>query len=192
MYQTHLMTTQLEPHKRLFGLAQLHVATPYNRIWPFQVLLGLCMGLAMPAVSATAMATVERNQSGIASGVINAGRQVGGSLGIAVLGTVAALLTRSEWQHQLALLPPAGQAKAAHLMSLVVGGQGRAVAAAAGRPAELAGLESFVYGLRDALLTSSVLALAAAAVAFAGLRHPRSNRHELDIPEAALPSARAA
>jgi EmrB/QacA subfamily drug resistance transporter len=169
----------------LFGLAQLDVATPYDRIWPFQVLLGMGMGLAMPAVSATAMAAVERNQSGIASGVINAGRQVGGALGIAVLGTVAAILTRSQWQQQLALLSPAGQAKAAHLTSLVVGGQGTAVAAIAGRPAELAGLESFVYGLRYALLISSVLALAAAGVAFAGLRHSRSSPQELELPEAA-------
>jgi EmrB/QacA subfamily drug resistance transporter len=175
----------------LFGLAQLHVATPYDRIWPFQVLLGLGMGLAMPAVSATAMAAVERNQSGIASGVINAGRQVGGSLGIAVLGTVAALLTRSDWQQQLALLPPASHAKAVHLASLVVGGQGSAVAGLAGRSAELAGLESFVYGLRGALLTSSVLALVAAAVAFAGLRHSRAGLHELEIP-AAEASAHAA
>jgi EmrB/QacA subfamily drug resistance transporter len=175
----------------LFGLAQLDVATPYNRIWPFQVLLGLGMGLAMPAVTATAMAAVERNQSGISSGVINAGRQVGGSLGIAVLGTVAAMLTRSEWQHQLELLPAADQANAAHLAPLVVGGQGSAIATVAGRPTELAGLEAFVSGLQGALLISSILALAAAAVAFAGLRRPRSSIHELDVPEAAA-AARAA
>jgi EmrB/QacA subfamily drug resistance transporter len=166
----------------LFGLAQLHVATPYDRIWPFQMLLGMGMGLAMPAVNATAMATVEGNQSGIASGVINAGRQVGGALGIAVLGSVAGMLTRSEWQHQLTLLPPS--AKAAHLTSLVVGGQGRAIAAVGGRHAELAGLESFVYGVRYALLISSFLALGAAVVAFAGLRSAPSSLHELDVHEA--------
>jgi EmrB/QacA subfamily drug resistance transporter len=159
----------------LFGLAQLHVATPYDRIWPFQVLLGMGMGLAMPAVSATAMAAVDGTQSGIASGVINAGRQVGGALGIAVLGSVAAMLTRSEWQRQLAALPAPGEAKAAHLTSLVVGGQGRVVAAVAGRRAEVAGLESFVYGVRYALLISSILALGAAVVAFAGLRGARSS-----------------
>ena len=174
----------------LFGLAQLHAASSYDRIWPFQVLLGLGMGLAMPAVGATAMATVPADQSGIASGIINAGRQVGGSLGIAVLGTVSALLARSEWQHQLALLPPASQSKAAHLTSLVVGGQGSAVAAVAGRSAELAGLTSFVDGLRGALLTSSVLALVAAAVAFGGLRRSRPSAPELVLE--AAPTARAA
>jgi EmrB/QacA subfamily drug resistance transporter len=154
----------------LFGLSQIHVTTSYNAIWPFQVLLGLGMGLVMPAVAAAGMAAVDPEQSGIASGVINASRQVGGALGIAVLGSIAATITRSDWQQQLSQLPPATHAKAAHLTALVVGGQGRPIAAAAGRPAELAALASFVDGTRGALLTSSALALIASAVAFAGLR----------------------
>jgi EmrB/QacA subfamily drug resistance transporter len=189
--RTQMTTGMLMLAGGLLGLAQLEVATPYDRIWPFQVLLGVGMGLAMPAVSATAMAAVERNQAGIASGVVNAGRQVGGALGIAVLGTVAAILTRSDWQQHLALLPSADQAKAAPLTSLVVGGQGSAVAAVAGRQAELAALESFVYGLRYALLTSAILALGAAGVAFAGLRHTRTSANDVAVPEA-VPSARTA
>ena len=108
-----------------------------------------------------------------------------------VIGTVAALFARSQWHQQLALLPAASQAKAAHLSSLVVGGQGRAIAAVAGRSTELAALTSFVDGLRGALLTSSVLALVAAGVAFVGLRRTRPTAQELEVPEAA-PAARAA
>jgi hypothetical protein len=154
----------------LFGLAQIQVTTSYNAIWPFQVLLGIGMGLVMPAVAAAGMAAVDGEQSGIASGVINASRQVGGALGVAVLGTIAATITRTDWQQQLSQLPAATQAKAGHLTALVVGGQGTPIAAAAGRPAELAALASFVDGTRGALLTSSGLALIASAVAFAGLR----------------------
>jgi EmrB/QacA subfamily drug resistance transporter len=189
--RVQLTTGMLMLAAGLLGLAQVHVASPYDRIWPFQVLLGLGMGLAMPAVGAIAMATVPADQSGIASGVINAGRQVGGSLGIAVLGTLAAVLARSQWQHQIALLPLASHAKAAHLTSLVVGGQGRALAAVAGRPAELAGLASFVDGLRGALLASAALALVAAAVAFFGLRRARPDAQELAVPQA-VPTPRAA
>jgi EmrB/QacA subfamily drug resistance transporter len=158
----------------LFGLAQIHVTSSYNMIWPFQVLLGLGMGLAMPAVAAVGMAAVEADQSGIASGVINASRQVGGALGIAVLGSIAATITRTDWQHQLSQLPPATHARAAHLTTLVLGGQGQPIAAAAGRPAEFAALTAFVDGARGALLTSSVLALVASGVAAAGLRRRRS------------------
>jgi EmrB/QacA subfamily drug resistance transporter len=154
----------------LFGLAQIQVTTSYTAIWPFQVLLGLGMGLVMPAVAAAGMAAVAAEQSGVASGVINASRQVGGALGIAVLGSIAATITRTDWHQQLSQLPAATQAKAGHLTALVVGGQGPPIAAAAGRPAELAALASFVDGTRGALLTSSALVLIASAVAFAGLR----------------------
>ena len=154
----------------LFGLAQIQVTTSYTAIWPFQVLLGLGMGLVMPAVAAAGMAAVAAEQSGVASGVINASRQVGGALGIAVLGSIAATITRTDWHQQLSQLPAATQAKAGHLTALVVGGQGPPIAAAAGRPAELAALASFVDGTRGALLTSSALVLIASAVAFGGLR----------------------
>jgi MFS family permease len=71
----------------LFGLSFVDVGTSYNAIWPFQMLMGAGMALTMPAVSATGMAAVDRTKAGIASGVINASRQVGGALGIAVLGS---------------------------------------------------------------------------------------------------------
>jgi EmrB/QacA subfamily drug resistance transporter len=157
----------------LFGLAQIHVTTSYNMIWPFQLLLGLGMGLAMPAVAAAGMAAVDPDQAGIASGVINASRQVGGALGIAVLGSIAATITRTDWQQRLSQLPAATHAKAAPLTTLVLGGQGKPIAAAAGHPAEIAALTAFVDGTRGALLTSSALALVASAVAAAGLRRRR-------------------
>ena len=56
----------------MFGLSHIQVASSYNAIWPFYVLVGAGMALTMPAVSATGMAAVDRDRSGIASGVINA------------------------------------------------------------------------------------------------------------------------
>jgi MFS transporter, DHA2 family, multidrug resistance protein len=128
------------------------------------------MGLAMPALTATGMAAVDRDRSGIASGVINANRQVGGALGIAVLGSVGTTLARNDWQHQLALLAPATRAKAEQLTALVLGGQGKAIGALAGPQAQAAALASFVHGVRGAMLVGSALTLLAAAVAFLGLR----------------------
>jgi EmrB/QacA subfamily drug resistance transporter len=152
----------------LLGLAQVHVASPYDTIWPFLVLLGLGMGLTIPAVSAAGMAAVDGDQSGIASGVINSARRVGGALGIAVLGSIAATLARADWHRQLSLLPPATRAKASHLTRLVLDGQGKVIGGLAGRPAQEAALESFVHGLRGALLASSALTLIASAVALVG------------------------
>lgn len=154
----------------LFGLSHIQVASSYNAIWPFYVVIGAGMGLAMPAVSATGMAAVDRDRSGIASGVINANRQVGGALGIAVLGSIAATLARNDWQDKLALLAPAARGQAEQLTGLVLGGQGKAIAALAGPQAQAAALESFVHGVRGAMVVGSALTLLAAAVAFFGLR----------------------
>jgi EmrB/QacA subfamily drug resistance transporter len=170
----------------LLGLAQIHVASSYNTIWPFLLLLGLGLGLAMPAVSAAGMGAVDRDHAGIAAGVVNASRQVGGALGVAVLGSIAATFARADWHQQQSLLAPATHAKA-HLTTLVVGGQGRLIGTLAGRPAEEAALGSFMHGLRVALLTSSAVALMASVVALVGLR-----RRQPDIPvRAVAPPTRA-
>ena len=108
------------------------------------------------------MAAVDADQSGIASGVINASRQIGGALGIAVLGSIAAMLARADWLRQSALLGATAHAQSSRLTTLVLGGQGKVIGRLAGHPAEAAGLESFAYGLRGALLISSALTLVGA------------------------------
>jgi EmrB/QacA subfamily drug resistance transporter len=162
----------------LFGLAQLEVATSYTAIWPFLVALGVGIGLVMPAVSATGMAAVDADQSGIASGVINASRQVGGAFGVAVLGSIAATITRTDWHAHVSSLAPA--ARTNEVSTLVLGGRGSAIAALAGRPAAIAGLESFVHGLHGALLTGAGLTLIGSVVAFTGL--PRGRNAPATVP----------
>jgi hypothetical protein len=51
---------------------------------------GLGMGLTMAPTTAAAMGSVPVDKAGVGSAVINAMRQVGGSLGIAVMGTLVA------------------------------------------------------------------------------------------------------
>jgi len=160
----------------LLGLAQVHVASAYDVIWPFEVMLGFGLGLVLPAVSAASMASADRDQSGIASGVINASRQVGGALGIAAMGSIAAALARSDWSHQLTQLPATSHTTLTRLTPFVVGGQGKLIAELAGQQARAAALESFVHGLDGALLTSAALTLIGSAVAFTGLRRQRPRR----------------
>ena len=59
----------------------LHAAIPF-------VVLGLGMGLSIPATSTVLMASIPRAQSGMASAIMNALRQTGMTVGIALLGTV--------------------------------------------------------------------------------------------------------
>jgi hypothetical protein len=54
-----------------------------------QILASVGYGLCLAPVASTATAGVAPQEAGTASGLLNSSRQIGGSLGLAVLGTVA-------------------------------------------------------------------------------------------------------
>jgi EmrB/QacA subfamily drug resistance transporter len=54
------------------------------------VVLGLGMGSTMPAAMQTATLGVDRQYAGVASALVNTSQQVGGSIGVALLNTLAA------------------------------------------------------------------------------------------------------
>ncbi len=62
------------------------------------VAIGLGMGLAFVPLTLNAVSSVERHDSGLASALLNTSQQVGGSLGLAALVTVAATVTRYQLQ----------------------------------------------------------------------------------------------
>ena len=72
----------------LFGT--LDESSTFWSIVPGLVVGGLGMGLTMAPTTAAAMGSVPVDKAGVGSAVINAMRQVGGSLGIAVMGTLVA------------------------------------------------------------------------------------------------------
>ena len=57
-------------------------------LWPALLALGAGAGIALPATTATAVAAVAAARTGMASAIHNAGRQVGATLGVAVLGSI--------------------------------------------------------------------------------------------------------
>src|SRR4051794_8644709 len=59
-------------------------------IFPAMALFGLGAGTAFPALMTLAMAGVEPQDAGLASGLVNTTAQVGGALGLAVLATLSA------------------------------------------------------------------------------------------------------
>lgn len=62
--------------------------TAYLKIALILFVLGMGMGMATPAIGALVMGSVDKAYSGIASAVMNALRQTGMTLGIALLGTL--------------------------------------------------------------------------------------------------------
>jgi EmrB/QacA subfamily drug resistance transporter len=74
----------------LLLLSNLDVDSTFWNILPALILGGLGMGLTMTPATAAAIGSVPVAKAGIGSGVLNTFRQVGGALGIAVMGAIVA------------------------------------------------------------------------------------------------------
>jgi hypothetical protein len=75
-------------------LTQIGVDTSFwTHVLPPELLMSMGLGLAFPALSSTALTKVAERDSGVASALVNTTQQVGGSLGTALLNTVAASST---------------------------------------------------------------------------------------------------
>ena len=77
-------------------LAQLTVTSSYVAgVLPALIIMGLGFGLIFASGVNSATAGVPREDSGVASALVNTMQQVGGSIGISVLSTIAASATTS-------------------------------------------------------------------------------------------------
>ena len=70
-------------------LLGLGAHTPYLRMMPGFALIPLGMGTAVPAMTTTILAAVDKRASGVAAAVLNAARQAGGAVGVALFGAFA-------------------------------------------------------------------------------------------------------
>ena len=68
------------------ALAGAHA--PYALLVAPMAAAGFGMALTMPAATASVLEAAPADRGGIASGVVNAARQAGGVLGVALLGTL--------------------------------------------------------------------------------------------------------
>jgi EmrB/QacA subfamily drug resistance transporter len=93
----------------LAWLTQIGVHTSY---WAYvfgpELLMSLGLGFAFPALSSTALTNVDDKDSGVASALVNTTQQIGGSLGTALLNTVAATATANYLAVHGRLLLPEG------------------------------------------------------------------------------------
>jgi EmrB/QacA subfamily drug resistance transporter len=81
----------------LFWLSRVTVSAGYGShvLGPLLV-LAVGLGMVFVSTSVVAISGVTPDESGLASALLNVGRQLGGSLGIAMLGTVAATVTTNQ------------------------------------------------------------------------------------------------
>ncbi|HET9076867.1 MAG TPA: MFS transporter [Acidimicrobiales bacterium] len=78
----------------LLVFAQVHAdSTYFAHILPPELLMSLGMGTSFVPLSSTALIGVDAADAGVASALVNTTQQTGGSLGVALLNTVAASAT---------------------------------------------------------------------------------------------------
>jgi len=69
-------------------LAAVAASTPYGNLWWQMVMMGAGIGLTVPPMTSALLATIDRGQSGVASGVLNTTRQLGSVIGVALFGSL--------------------------------------------------------------------------------------------------------
>ncbi len=121
------------------------------------------------------MRDVPPGSSGAASGVLNASRQIGTSIGLAVIGAIGANAAVSAWAARAARFPAAVRADAmgGGPEQDVAGARIGAVGRALGAGYRQAATDAFVHGYRLAVGAGAACLLAAACVAALGLRGGR-------------------
>jgi EmrB/QacA subfamily drug resistance transporter len=73
-----------------FGLSMLHADSSYPRAIINMMFNGIGIGLTMPPATESIMGSLPRNKAGVGSAVNDTTRQVGGALGVAVIGSIVA------------------------------------------------------------------------------------------------------
>ncbi|MFJ9905242.1 MFS transporter [Streptomyces sp. NPDC101152] len=136
-------------------------------IWVLEVvffLMGAGMAHVMTPTSVVIMQALPREKAGSASALSNTFRQVGGALGIAVLGSVLSTAYRNGIEGKLSLLPPglrdtAGESIEATLgVAAKLGPQGKPLVGSAN--------DAFLHAMHVTALCGTGVALLGALVAF--------------------------
>jgi hypothetical protein len=181
----------------LAWISTVSQATSYGIIAAQMVVFGIGMGMTQSPATEAIMGAVPEEKGGIASAVNGCTRLFGGTLGVAVIGSVAASLYAS----RLAALQPAGLPAPA--LAAARGSVGGAAAAArhlrqAGLPIQARALEhaaalAFLHSLTGACLVAAAVAAAGGLlVAFLlparpGTRHPATEPAASPLPHAVTP-----
>jgi MFS transporter, DHA2 family, methylenomycin A resistance protein len=156
----------------IVALSRAGTTTPFVLTAVGYLLAGAGVGVIVPGVTHVAMRDVPAGVSGAASGVVNASRQLGTSVGLAVLGSIGATAATSSWHTAVHRFPATIQAAAAGQTQNVAGAHISAVTGALGPAYRHAAAQSFVHGYHLAVGIGAAFVLAAAIIALTGFRRP--------------------
>jgi EmrB/QacA subfamily drug resistance transporter len=170
-------------------MSQVEVDSGYGLIAAVLVTIGVGMGLAMAPATDSIMGSLPPERAGVGSAVNDTTREIGGALGVAILGSI----TASAYSSSITSNPlyPQLQQASPEAASAVANSIGNAAAVAARLPADAArqllgaANQAFVDALDGTVLVGAAVALVGAVIAavFLPARPARGDvapREELD------------
>jgi EmrB/QacA subfamily drug resistance transporter len=93
----------------LAGFATVGATTPVWVLVMLSFMQGAGMANVIPPSTESVMSSLPREKAGVGSAISNTGRQVGGALGVAILGSVLSAVYRGQIADAVAGLPPAAR-----------------------------------------------------------------------------------
>lgn len=155
------------------ALVFLKADTPMAAVLLLYLAIGIGMGAAMAPATSAMMSTLPLSRAGAGSAVQNTVRQVGGALGVAILGTILSVVYGNRFDTLLPHLPGPAQAASTSVESAHAIAQG-GLAAGLITPQQFSTLidaanSSYMTALHVATVVTAVTVFAGALVAFLGL-----------------------
>jgi EmrB/QacA subfamily drug resistance transporter len=162
----------------LFLMSQLTGASGYVHVLESMIVLATGMSLAMTPATESVMGSLPRDKAGVGSAMNDTTRQVGGALGVAVLGSVFTAAYSSGLGGVLTRLPAQVAAEVESSVGAALG-VARQIGGTTGQGLANVATHSFIEAMSRALVLGSLVALAGGIIALVWL----PNRAEPDAAE---------
>jgi hypothetical protein len=145
------------------GLFFIRPGTPYVFSGMLLAVIACGSGLVMPSATSSIMMSLPMNKAGVGSAVNDTTREVGGAIGIAAIGSIAASIYRHSLGSSLDALSPAARASARDNAGSAI-----AIVKSSAPPGQLESVldsvrSAFTKGMNVAMLVAAVFALLGAA-----------------------------
>jgi EmrB/QacA subfamily drug resistance transporter len=161
----------------LLDLSTAQVATGYPALALAVAIMGAGMGLVMAPASSTIMTTVPAHQASAGSAVTDTIREVGGTLGVAIVGSLAAAIYRSRLSTKLAAHHTPGFVAHVATSSIAAADAiGKSIGGARGGEIVQAARATFTTAMALGMRVAGGIAVAAALAAIAVIPRVRPAR----------------
>jgi hypothetical protein len=166
----------------LWYLSTTSVASGYGHVLIALMVLGLGMGTAMTPATESIMGSLPRAKAGVGSAMNDTTRQVGGALGVAILGSVFSSAYATRIASAVAGLPSAAASAARSSVGAALA-LGSRLSGREGATIVTAARSSFVHAMDRGLVVGAAIALLGSIVALIWLPSwaPDAGAIEFDV-----------